>query len=273
MLLGGVVAAAAAVALVRCGTDSPSQAAQVAPAPPAPPPPPEWPTLLPPPPPATRVALPGGAVLSALPGHGDLMALTLDDGVDTTVVRAYAQLARDTGLRLTMFANGVYSSWTDNRDLLLPLVESGQIQIGNHTWRHRDLTKLAPPDIADELGHNDRFLRDTFGIDAAPYFRPPYGAYNDLVTKVAGDLGYTVVTMWDGNIGDDAVLAPTDIVANASKYFVAQKIVIGHLNHPPVTGTYHQLLDVIAERQLRTVTLDDVFTKPEVSRLTSAYPG
>lgn len=270
-VLLGVVATATAVAMARCASDPSSQAAQVAPAP-APPPPPQWPALLPPPPPAARIALPGGAVLSTLPGTGDLLALTLDDGVDTTVVRAYAQLAHDTGIRLTMFANGVYSSWTDNRDLLLPLVESGQIQIGNHTWRHRDLTKLSPPDIADELSHNHAFLRDTFGVDATPYFRPPYGASNDLVTKVAGDLGYTVVTMWDGNIGDDAILAPSAIVANAAKYCVAQNIVIGHLNHPPVTSVYHQLLDVIAERRLRTVTLNDVFTKPEVSRLTSAYP-
>jgi len=228
--------------------------------------------LLPPPPQATRVPLPGGAVLSTLPGPGDLMALTLDDGVDTSVVRAYAQLARDTGIRLTMFVNGVYSSWTDNRDLLMPLVQSGQVQLGNHTWRHRDLTKLAPADIADELRHNGQFLRDTFGVDATPYFRPPYGAYNDRVTEVATDLGYSVTTLWNGNIGDDVVLAPRDIVANATKYYTPQNIVIGHLNHPPVTTVYHQLIDVIAERSLRTVTLDDVFTKPEVARLTSAYP-
>ena len=115
-------------------------------------------------------------------GPGDLLALTLDDGVDTDVVRAYAQLAKDTGIRLTMFVTGVFSSWTDNRDLLRPLVESGQIQLGNHTWLHHDLTKMTPPEVADELRHTDQFLRDTFGVDAAPYFRPPYGAYNDMVT-------------------------------------------------------------------------------------------
>lgn len=267
----GLAATATAVAFARCGSDPPGRAAQVAPAPPAPPPAPQWPALLPPPPPATRVALPGGAVLATLPG--DLLALTLDDGVDTSVVRAYAQLAHDTGIRLTMFANGVYSSWTDNRELLLPLVESGQVQIANHTWRHRDLTKLSPQDIADELSRNDRFLRDTFGVDATPYFRPPYGAYNDLVVKVAGDLGYTVVTMWNGNIGDDAILPPSRIIANAEKYCVAGNIVIGHLNHPAVLSVHRRLVDIIAERNLRTVTLDDVFTRPEVSRLTSAYPG
>jgi peptidoglycan/xylan/chitin deacetylase (PgdA/CDA1 family) len=235
--------------------------------------PPPWPPLLPPPPAQMRVLLPGGGVLSALPGASDLLALTLDDGVDTDVVRAYAQLAKDTGIRLTMFVTGVFSSWTDSRDVLQPLVDSGQIQLGNHTWLHHDLTKMTPPQVADELRHTDQFLKDTFGVDATPYFRPPYGAYNDMVTSVATDLGYTVATMWNGTLGDDAILAPADIVANARKYLVAQQIVIGHLNHPSVMSVYHQLIDVIAERNLRTVTLNDVFVKPEVARLTSAYPG
>lgn len=274
VLLGAAVSLAG-IALVRCSTDGATgQTAQAAvPAPPAPPLPPRWPSLLPPPAPTDRMPLPGGAMLSTLPGSGDLVAITLDDGVDSSVVGAYAQLAHDTGIRLTMFVNGVYASWTDNRGLLMPMVESGQVQLGNHTWRHRDLTKLSPPDIADELRHNDQFLKDTFGVDATPYFRPPYGAYDDLVTKVATDLGYTATTLWDGNLGDDAILAPRDIIGNAEKYFTAQNIVIGHLNHPPVTTVYHELVDVIADRSLRTVTLNDVFTKPETARLTSPYPG
>ncbi|MBX9639903.1 MAG: twin-arginine translocation signal domain-containing protein, partial [Mycobacteriaceae bacterium] len=41
--------------------------------------------LLPPPPPSARVRLPGGGVLSQLPGKGDLLALTVDDGTNSEV--------------------------------------------------------------------------------------------------------------------------------------------------------------------------------------------
>jgi hypothetical protein len=147
--------------------------------------------LLPPPPLSARVPLPGGGALTTIPGHGDLLALTLDDGVNSDVVRAYAQLAKDTGARMTFFVNGIYNSWTDNLAMLRPLVESGQIQLGNHTWSHPE----------------------------------------DYIVKMA------------------------------DQYFTPQSIVIGHLNHLPVTHVYPRLVDIIRSRNLRTVTLNDVFLK------------
>jgi peptidoglycan/xylan/chitin deacetylase (PgdA/CDA1 family) len=231
------------------------------------------PPLLPPPGPASRVMLPGGAVLSKLPGDGDLLAWTVDDGVDTEVVRLYTQFAKDTGVRLTYFVTAVFRSWTENADLLRPLVESGQIQLANHTWTHPDLTKLSPSQVADQLSSTDAFIRDTYGVDAAPYFRPPYGHHNDVVDGVAADLGYHVPTLWCGDLRDSAVLSEDQIVKNADQYFAPQNIVIGHLNHAPITHVYGQLVDIIRSRRLRTVTLNDVFLRPEIPRRTAGFVG
>jgi len=89
-----------------------------------------------------------------------LLALTVDDGVNSEVVRLYTQFAKDTGVRLTYFVNGVNQSWTENRDLLRPLVESGQIQLGNHTWSHPDLTTISTSAVAEQITRNHRFLAD-----------------------------------------------------------------------------------------------------------------
>jgi peptidoglycan-N-acetylglucosamine deacetylase len=218
--------------------------------------------LLPPPAPIARMKLPGGGVLSKLPGDGDLLALTVDDGVSTEVVRLYTQFARDTGVRLTYFVNGTYRSWTDNLALLRPLVESGQIQLGNHTWSHPNLTKLSVSRVAQQISRNDEFLKTTFGVDARPYLRPPYGRHNATVDAVAADLGYTAITMWSGSLSDSTVIKDDYIVQMAQRYFTAQAIVIGHLNHLPVTHVYEQLRDLIRARNLRTVTLNDVFLPP-----------
>jgi peptidoglycan/xylan/chitin deacetylase (PgdA/CDA1 family) len=212
--------------------------------------------------PIARVPLPGGGVLNKLPGDGNLLALTVDDGVNTDVVRLYTQFARDTGVRLTYFVNGMYRSWTDNLALLRPLVESGQIQLGNHTWSHPNLTKVPASRVAQEISRNDEFLKRTFGVAAGPYLRPPYGRHNSTVDAVAADLGYTAITLWSGSLSDSTVITGDYIVQMARQYFAAQAIVIGHLNHLPVTHVFGQLRDLIRARNLRTVTLNDVFFAP-----------
>jgi peptidoglycan/xylan/chitin deacetylase (PgdA/CDA1 family) len=217
--------------------------------------------LLPPPPPSARIPLPGGGALIKIPGEGDLLALTVDDGVNSEVVRAYTQFAKDTGVRLTYFVNGIYDSWTDNVDLLRPLVDSGQIQLGNHTWSHPDLTTLSKEQVAEQLSRNDLFLKKTYGIGAKPYWRPPYAKRNAAVDAVAADLGYKVPTLWSGSLSDSTLITEEYIVQMADQYFTPQAIVIGHLNHLPVTHVYPQLVDTIRERNLRTVTLNDVFLK------------
>jgi len=217
--------------------------------------------LLGPPSPSARVPLPGGGALMKLPGEGDLMALTVDDGASSEVVRAYTQFAKDTGMRLTFFINGMYESWTEHRDLIRPLVDSGQIQLGNHTFSHPDLTTLSKDEVAQQLRRNDEFLKTTYGIGAKPYWRPPYGKHDATVDAVAADLGYTVPVLWSGSLSDSTVITEDYIVQMADQYFTPQNIVIGHLNHLPVTHVYPQLVDIIRSRNLRSVTLNDVFEK------------
>ena len=208
-----------------------------------------------------RIPLPGGGALSKIPGEGDLLALTVDDGVNSEVVRAYTQFAKDTGVRLTFFVNGVYDSWTENLGLLRPLVESGQIQLGNHTWSHPDMTTQTKSQISQQLTRNDEFLKKTYGIGAKPYWRPPYAKHNAVVDAVAGDLGYTIPVLWSGSLSDSTLITEEYIVKMADQYFTPQAIVIGHLNHLPVTHVYGELVDIIRSRSLRTVTLNDVFLK------------
>jgi peptidoglycan/xylan/chitin deacetylase (PgdA/CDA1 family) len=179
--------------------------------------------------------------------------------VNADVVRLYTEFARDTGVRLTYFVNGVYNSWTANQALLRPLVESGQIQLGNHTWSHPDLTRVPASRVAQEISRNDAFLKKTYGVDAAPFFRPPYGNHNSTVNGVAGSLGYTATTLWSGSLADSTVITEAYILRMAQQYFTGQTIVLGHLNHPPVTHVFGQLRDLIRARGLRTVTLDEVF--------------
>jgi peptidoglycan/xylan/chitin deacetylase (PgdA/CDA1 family) len=208
--------------------------------------------------PLGKVPAPAG-VLSRLPGDGNQLALTVDDGTSTPVVDAFAQFCHDTGTRLTFFVNGANSSWSVNAPALRPLADSGQVQMANHTWSHPYLNRLGLSAVADQIRRNADFLRNTYGVDGTPFFRPPYGVHNADIDRVAADQGYTTVTMWSGDVGDSRPENETSLVANADRSFQGQRIVLIHANLPTVTHCYPQLLDIIQSRNLQTVTLNDVF--------------
>jgi len=212
------------------------------------------------PPQLTRVALPGGT-LYGLPGPGNLMALTVDDGASSEVVAAYSELSRRTGMRLTFFVTKKFPSWAENAAIMRPLVESGQVQLGNHTVNHPDLTKLSSGAIQSELSKCGDFIRSTFGTEAAPYFRPPYGYLDAHVHEAARAVGYTQPVLWYGSLSDSGLITEAQVVQFAQTWFLAQHIVIGHANFDPVTHVFDQLTQLIRDRALQPVTLDDVFAR------------
>jgi peptidoglycan-N-acetylglucosamine deacetylase len=209
-------------------------------------------------PPTARIHAPNGTLIR-LPGNGNLLAFTVDDGVSTEVVAAYAAFCRDSGVRMTFFVNGVNQSWTVNAPALRPMVDSGQIQLGNHTWSHPYITKISLEAVRDQIQRNKDFLRNTYGVDGTPYFRPPYGRHTPDTDRVAADLGYPTITLWSATIGDSKVINEQQLIGFAQQAFQPQQIVLGHANLPPVTHIYPQLLDIIGSRHLQTVTLNDVF--------------
>jgi peptidoglycan-N-acetylglucosamine deacetylase len=209
--------------------------------------------------PQAKVAAPVG-VLTRLPGDGNQLALTVDDGASSSVVAAFAQFCRDTGTRLTFFVNGDNRSWTDNVGAIRPMVDSGQIQVGNHTWSHPYLNRLSLGAVQDQIQRNADFLRNTYGTDGTPFFRPPYGVHTPDTDRVAADLGYTTVTLWSGTVGDSRPETAANLVANAERSFAPQQIVLAHANLPTITQCYDQLAGLIASRNLQTVTLNDVFS-------------
>src|ERR1700676_5559528 len=82
--------------------------------------------------PLERLPAPVG-ILTRLPGDGNQLALTVDDGVSSAVVAAFGQFCRDTGTRLTFFANGANPSWPDNAAPRRPMVAPATFRWPNNT--------------------------------------------------------------------------------------------------------------------------------------------
>ena len=196
---------------------------------------------------------------TGLPGEGKYIAWTVDDGADPEVVRAYAEFARRTGTRLTFFINGQYPAFNQHRDLLLPLVKSGQLQIANHTYSHAALTSLTDEQIVSELTRNDEEIMRLFGVSSKPYFRPPYGYYDERVLAAAASCGFTRPVLWYGSLADSSNISSAEVYAYAEKYALAQHILIGHLNYRGVVSELDRIRALLDQRGLTTVTIRDYY--------------
>lgn len=194
------------------------------------------------------------------PGPDKRICLTVDDGDNPEVVAGYVEFARRTGIHLTFSPNGIYGhSWAPHADVLKPLIENDQIQIMNHTFSHLDLRKMTPQQITAELDRNDEWVQRNFGITTRPYYRPPFGFHDERIDGVAAGLGYTRVMMWSGSYSDSEVITPQFLLAMAQRYLQPGVVVLGHANHPTVLGLFSQLDELIRQRDLTPVTLDEMF--------------
>jgi peptidoglycan-N-acetylglucosamine deacetylase len=194
------------------------------------------------------------------PGGTNQVAVTIDDGFCAQCARFYVSLARVTGIHLTFSPNGVYHSiWDPLAPVLRPLIESGQVQIGNHTYNHYNLLDLSNAGVVAQITENETWIEDTFGITARPWFRPPYGVHNARTDAIAGDLGYTNILMWNGSFGDSTPISPRQLLSLANQYLQPGTIMLGHANYPTIEALWGEIQALIEERGLAPVTLDEMF--------------
>lgn len=188
------------------------------------------------------------------------VAITIDDGYCADCVAAYVAFAESSGIHITFSPNGVYRDlWVPHAPTLRALVQSGQVQIGNHTYSHLDVTRLSAARVQTELERNEYWIQQTFGITARPWYRPPYGFHNSRTDDIAGELGFTQILMWNGSFGDAKLLTPQQLMSQATRYLRGGNIVLGHANHPTATHLFPQIEAIISQRGLVPVTLDEMF--------------
>ena len=188
------------------------------------------------------------------------IAITIDDGFCAECVHAYVALAQATGIHITFNPNGCYGYiWTPLAKALKPLIEAGQVQIANHTFNHWWLTRLADGQITAQLAQNEEWIEKTYGITGRPWWRPPYGAYDERTKELAASIGYTNVLMWNGSYGDSTLLRPRVLLNLAREYLRPGVVMLGHANYPTVTHLFPEIAKVIASRGLHPVTLDEMF--------------
>jgi len=202
------------------------------------------------------------------------MAWTIDDGADAEAIHKYIQFAIKHNVRLTFFVYSEMSGWKQHAKLMQPLIDSGQIQIGNHSATHPDLTRLTSEEIKADLWKCHQFILKTYGIDARPYFRPPYGASNSTVIQAAAELGYTKPIIWSGTLADSSRIQSWGLLNFAKRYIGNQVILLAHANNQVASPLLKPILNIVRNHRLELVTLNDAMSPaPMPPTIVTATPS
>lgn len=106
-----------------------------------------------------------------------MIALTFDDGPHPTVTNRILDILEANGAKATFFVMGNrVQNYVDTVKRIVDL----DCQIGNHTFSHKDLTKLSVSDIRYEVEHSNDNINEIVPVGEV-VLRPPYGAKNDRV--------------------------------------------------------------------------------------------
>ena len=111
-----------------------------------------------------------------------MVALTFDDGPHPTRTDALLDILEENGAVATFFQVG-QNLWKDP-DAVRRAEEMG-CEIGSHSYRHADLSKLSAEAIAADLQQADEAFIEVLG-HAPVLLRPPYGAVNSAVKTTTG---------------------------------------------------------------------------------------
>ncbi len=191
------------------------------------------------------------------------VALTFDAGSTAEPLPKLLQTLRDHHLKVTFFVTGFWVR--ENPALLQQIVADGH-ELGNHSLTHPDMRHLEDIRIKHELLETERLVRITTGATSRPYFRPPYGAYNDRVLQVAESLGYLPI-YWTLDCLDS-------VGARKSPEFIADRvthklprdqmvgaIVLMHVDSMATADAVPTILSRFDEMGLSVVTVSEVLNE------------
>ncbi|MGJ6962157.1 polysaccharide deacetylase family protein [Streptosporangium sp. G11] len=189
------------------------------------------------------------------------VALTFDDGPGAYTGPLLDILAGHRA-RATFFVVGRMVSGS-GVGILRRMVAEGH-ELGNHTWAHPRLPLLSQAGIREELGRTQWIVKQVTGVTMI-LMRPPYGLTDDRVAAESRQLGLAQI-MWDVDTLDWRD-QDSEIVAQRGAEAEPGSVVLMHDIHATTVQAVPRLLDRLAARGFRFVTLSELYGgRPEPGR-------
>lgn len=181
-----------------------------------------------------------------------MLALTFDDGPSAHTERLLDIFSKYGG-KGTFFVVG---NIIDNRPDTVKRIVSDGHEIAGHSWSHRQLTSLDEESIRDQIMSTRAKIYSLTGYDAK-LMRPPYGAYNDTVKKVAQQtdialINWSVDTLdWKYKNADTVCKAVLNEACDGA-------IILCHDLHKTTVDAMEKAIPALIEKGYQLVTVSEL---------------
>lgn len=185
-------------------------------------------------------------------------ALTFDDGPHAQGTPAVLEVLAERGISATFFLVG--EQVLRNPGLAREIVAEGH-EIGLHCHRHRNLLRLAPWQVREDLARAEASIEDATGVTPVLY-RPPYGILNATALRLARRAGRRTLLWTHWGRDWEARATPESIAVRVTDGVDEGSILLLHdADDYSAPGSWKRtalalprVLDVLAERDLEPVS-------------------
>ncbi len=207
-----------------------------------------------------------GVVLSHANTPSKTIAITFDDGPDPFYTPRILEILKRYGVRATFFEQGRLVDLHSN--IARQIVAQGH-SIGNHTYSHPYLTRLAPGDIRREMVSGERSIETRLRISSA-IFRPPRGEWNPAVFNEAVRT-HSHIILWTVTLEHHEVSTPRDMADRVLRLVQPGDIILMHdgafVSRETTVQALPLVLDGLRKRGYQCVTVPELLNIPGNTRL------
>jgi peptidoglycan/xylan/chitin deacetylase (PgdA/CDA1 family) len=188
---------------------------------------------------------------------GSGAALTFDDGPHAQGTPAVLETLADRRVRATFFLVG---EQVLRNPALAREIATGGHTIGLHCHRHRNLLRLTPWQVREDMARAQAVIEDATGVSPTLY-RPPYGILNASALRLARAAGRRTLLWshwgrdWEARATPDSILKR--VTANAQEGSI---LLLHDADDYSAAGSWRRtalalprVLDVLAERSIEMV--------------------
>jgi peptidoglycan/xylan/chitin deacetylase (PgdA/CDA1 family) len=187
------------------------------------------------------------------------VALTFHGAGDPALTRTVLRIAAEHSAGLTVLAVG---SWLDENRALARAILDGGHDLGNHTWSHLPMRRLSSAEARREVSRAAALLT-SLTSGRGSWFRPSGTPRSTgTIRRAAAASGYHRCLAYDVDPQDYTDPGSTLVASRVHRDAVSGSIVSLHLGHPGTVAALPEILDGLARRGLRAVTVTDLKRGP-----------